>query len=131
MAWFHHKGRNPHHWEYWIDNVGTRSNDAARIPYKYVVEMVCDWLAAGITYSKKKPDYNAPYDVPINYFDKHLNERIFHPDTLELLQYFLGEISSKGINSFCKSVRRGNSAWIMDYVLNENNIVKIDSTKEG
>ena len=23
LAWQHHKGHNPHHWEYWIDNIGT------------------------------------------------------------------------------------------------------------
>ena len=44
LAWQHHKGHNPHHWEYWIDNVGTYKNTPCKIPYEYVVEMICDWF---------------------------------------------------------------------------------------
>ena len=46
-GWQHHKGRNPHHWEYWIDNVGTRANDPIKMPFKYVIEMLCDYIGAG------------------------------------------------------------------------------------
>ena len=40
LAWQHHKGRNPHHYEYWMDNfdIGTTP---IRMPYKYAVEMIC------------------------------------------------------------------------------------------
>lgn len=115
LAWFHHKGRNPHHWEYWIDNVGTYSNNPARIPYRYVVEMICDWLAAGITYSKQDPDYNAPYSVPYNHYIKHVDVRIFHPDTQDLIETFLGIISSQGINVWCKGVRENKWDFIRKY----------------
>lgn len=115
LAWFHHKGRNPHHWEYWIDNVGTRSNDPARIPYKYVVEMICDWLGAGIAYSKKNPNYNEPYSVPYDYYKKLVKVRIFHPDTKELIEEFLELIECSGINNFCKTVRKGTANYIIKY----------------
>ena len=39
LAWQHHKGRNPHHWEYWIDNLGTYANTPCEIPYNYMIEM--------------------------------------------------------------------------------------------
>src|SRR5690554_3513798 len=52
LAWQHHKGRNPHHWEYWIDNVGTKRNNPIKIPYKYVIEMFCDCVGAGKIYLK-------------------------------------------------------------------------------
>lgn len=48
-AWLHHKGRNPHHYEYWVDVVGGKEV-YHKIPFKYVVEMVCDWLSACRTY---------------------------------------------------------------------------------
>lgn len=115
LAWFHHKGRNPHHWEYWIDNVGTYENRPARIPYKYVVEMICDWLAAGITYGKSKPNYNKPYDVPFNYYKKLVNVRIFHPDTKHLIEKFLESIEDVGINYFCETVRKGKIGYIVKY----------------
>lgn len=115
LAWFHHKGRNPHHWEYWIDNVGTRKNTPARIPYKYVVEMICDWLAAGITYSKEKPNFNKPYSVPLSYYNKCKESRIFHPDTQHLIETFLNIINSYGINRFCKIVRLAEHPVIIKY----------------
>lgn len=49
LAWLHHRGRNPHHWEYWIDNLSS-GGDALRIPYKCVIEMVCDWIGSGKAY---------------------------------------------------------------------------------
>lgn len=106
LAWQHHKGHNPHHWEYWIDNVGTRKNTPCRIPYEYVVEMICDWLAAGIVYSKQKPDFDKPYAGPREHYDKNKPYRIFHEDTQKLIEYFLGIIKDKGINEFIRVVKR-------------------------
>lgn len=49
VAFLHHRGRNPHHYEYWIyslDNGGK----PIRMPKKYVLELICDYLAACRTY---------------------------------------------------------------------------------
>lgn len=40
-AWLHHKGRNKHHWEYWVD-FSRQGVVPAKMPTKYVVEMFCD-----------------------------------------------------------------------------------------
>lgn len=106
IAWQHHKGHNPHHWEYWIDNIGTYTNSPIQIPKQYVVEMVCDWVGAGIVYSGNKVDFNKPYSEPLEYFNSHLKERIFHPKTKEELEYLLTIIEVKGINNFCKYVKK-------------------------
>jgi len=106
-GWQHHKGHNPHHFEYWLDRLGTRENYPGKIPYQYVVEMLCDWLAAGIVYKKKKLSYNKPYHEPLEYYSNHQNERIFHKDTQELIEYFLKIIDEEGINQFCSTVRLG------------------------
>ena len=48
-TFLHHRGRNPHHYEYWIhslDNGGI----PAPMPRKYALELVCDYLAACKTY---------------------------------------------------------------------------------
>ena len=50
-AWLHHKGRNPHHWEYWVD-LSTNPLTLPIIPYEYQIEMLCDFIAAGQTYNK-------------------------------------------------------------------------------
>lgn len=70
-AWLHHKGRNKHHSEYWYDN-DTRIENAI-MPYEYAVEMVCDTLAAGMTYKKEEwsPEYQLNY-----YLNKRQNKLI-------------------------------------------------------
>ena len=103
LAWQHHKGHNPHHWEYWIDNVGTYKNTPCKIPIEYVIEMICDWLGAGIVYSKQRPNYNQPYVEPLEYYNKCKTERIFHEETQELIEFYLNMIANKGINYFCKN----------------------------
>lgn len=43
-AWYHHKKRNKHHWQYWVSPVSIES-----MPPKYVIEMFCDWIGALLT----------------------------------------------------------------------------------
>ena len=52
-AWLHHKGRNKHHYEYWQDNFDKGTTHLI-MPYKYALEMVCDYLGAGNAYSGDK-----------------------------------------------------------------------------
>ncbi len=51
-AWLHHKGRNKHHLEYWIDYApnGDHAMAGMRMPDRYVAEMVCDRIAASKNY---------------------------------------------------------------------------------
>lgn len=55
-AWLHHKGRNKHHYEYWQDNFDSGTTHL-RIPFKYVLEMCCDFLGAGKAYYRKDFTY--------------------------------------------------------------------------
>lgn len=48
-GWLHHKGRNPHHYEYWTDNYDG-GIIFQFIPKKYAYEMICDYLGAARTY---------------------------------------------------------------------------------
>ena len=50
-AWLHHKGRNKHHLEYWLDENAPEKTPI--MPYKYAAEMICDKLAAGMAYQGK------------------------------------------------------------------------------
>ena len=95
-AWMHHKGHNPHHWEYWTDFDSDGGVIANPIPYKYVVEMVCDWIGAGMAYSKGK----WAQDEPLKYFFKVRNGRHFHPVTESLILAFLTCIKDEGLDSF-------------------------------
>lgn len=82
-AWLHHKGKNRHHFEYWIDygtNSGT-SMQGLKMPINYVVEMFCDRVAASKIYHA-----NTYTDaMPFEYFMKNRNHYMIHPDTERLL----------------------------------------------
>ena len=51
-AWLHHKGRNKHHYEYWIDYSLNKEEGIVgmRMPTRYVVEMFVDRVSASKTY---------------------------------------------------------------------------------
>lgn len=48
-TFLHHRGRNPHHYEYWIHSLD-EGGIPIEIPRKYVLELICDYLAACKTY---------------------------------------------------------------------------------
>ena len=59
-AWMHHKGRNRHHYEYWIDNFDN-GGEALIMPFDDALELLCDYLAAGRAYMGKGFSYTAEY----------------------------------------------------------------------
>ena len=58
MSWLHHKGRNKHHYEYWIDyspNPGDeRVLAGMQMPRRYVAEMIFDRVSASRVYQGEK-----------------------------------------------------------------------------
>lgn len=91
-AWLHHKGRNKHHFEYWYDYA--LDNPTPIIPYKYVVEMICDNLAAGMTYQKD----NWTKEYQLNYFLKSKSVRKINQAIEEVLLEVFKCVSEKGID---------------------------------
>ena len=55
-AWMHHKGRNSHHYEYWMDNFDD-GGIPRLMPEKDFTEMVCDYLGAARAYLGDKFSY--------------------------------------------------------------------------
>ena len=79
-AWLHHKGRNPHHFEYWLDPA--HNIPPARMPMKYLAEMFCDRVAASKTYLGKA--YTP--DAPRKYLESRPQEKdLMHPETYRTL----------------------------------------------
>ena len=90
-AWLHHKGRNKHHWEYWIDFT-SKGIIAIEMPINYVVEMFCDRVAAGKIYLDDK----YTNDNPIEYFLKGNAKTSMHPNTAKLLEGWLMMLQQEG-----------------------------------
>lgn len=57
-AWVHHQNHNPHHWEYWIPRTAHNypKNKPIPMPWKYVREMIADWMGASRAYTGVWPE---------------------------------------------------------------------------
>ena len=91
-AWLHHKGRNKHHYEYWQDDFD-HGGKQIQIPFKYALELVCDYLAAGKAYMKKDFSYDAEYNWWLN---KKSNPIAMHPQTMLFVDMMLLELKNRG-----------------------------------
>ena len=102
MAWLHHKARNKHHWEYWVEFRDDGSIYLVKIPMKYVKEMICDWLSAGKTYSGK----NWQQGFPLEYFTNHESYYKLNPETkafaLKVLEMIRDEGEDKALDWLAK-----------------------------
>lgn len=93
-AWLHHKGRNKHHFEYWID-FSVRKEEGLvghKMPLNYVVEMVMDRIAACKVYRGK--DYTDR--SPLEYYERESRFIVIHPETRALLEKLLKMLAAKG-----------------------------------
>ena len=93
-AWLHHKGRNKHHLEYWIDyglDEGHKMS-GMKMPVKYVVEMFCDRVAASKNYKGKAYKDSDAYD----YYMKSKSHYIIHPETANFLEILLKRLKDEG-----------------------------------
>lgn len=95
LAWLHHKGRNKHHMEYWIDYAvgdGKKGIAGMKMPIKYVVEMFIDRVSASRNYQKEKyTDRSA-----LEYYEHGREHHIIHKDTRELLEKLLHMLADEG-----------------------------------
>lgn len=80
-TFLHHRGRNPHHYEYWIYALD-RGGKPAPMPYKYVLELICDYLGAAIT-------YGADPRKEIEWWKENEPNMLIHPDTKTLITIVL------------------------------------------
>lgn len=93
-AWLHHKGRNKHHYEYWIDYSldGCRMLTGMKMPVKYVVEMFLDRIAASKVYKREMYRDSDPLD----YYRSGKAGDMMHPDTRKLLEKLLQMLADEG-----------------------------------
>jgi len=76
LAWLNHQ-RNKHHWQAWI-SIGDGGNlEPLPMPEIYVLEMIADWIGAGIAYSG--------LSNPFPWYAKNKDKMILHKDTENML----------------------------------------------
>ena len=93
-GWLHHKGRNKHHYEYWIDYglEGEPMLTGMKMPKKYVVEMLMDRIAASKIYMKDKYTDTSP----LEYYLHGIAGDWMHKDTRALLEELLYMLAADG-----------------------------------
>ena len=91
-AWLNHKAKNKHHAEYWVDTY----DRSVAMPFPYLIEMICDRVAAAKTYLKDKYKNSSALD----YYNSHLDENQFHNLTRTELEYWLEQIAIFGDAAF-------------------------------
>ena len=103
QAWMHHKGRNKHHYEYWIDysDHPEEGLQGMRMPNRYVVEMFCDRMAASKNYNRD----TYTDDMPLNYYNRGKDHYVMHPETRELLFRLLTMLAQKGETETFRYIR--------------------------
>jgi hypothetical protein len=89
IAWLKHANRNSHHWQYWTMLKDGNDNSftnyiAYEIPYKDVLEMMCDWLGASKAQRTKGIK---------NWYLLNKQKLILHGKTRKFIEDFLYKLS--------------------------------------
>ena len=103
-SWLHHKGRNKHHFEYWIDYIpeGKGHMGGCRMPLKYVGEMIADRYAACVAYNGDKYSCTDPW----NYYSKSASHLMIDTDTRAVLEAALKCMRDEGEDAAFAYVKR-------------------------
>lgn len=99
-AWFHHRGRNKHHSQYWCD-MSFGEIKPCKIPEKYLLELICDGIGAGKAYLKNKWTDT----TPLEYYNKRDRFSYYHYDTRKVLENVYNYIAEYGWKDFAEKIR--------------------------
>lgn len=132
-SWIHHKGRNKHHPEYWVDiDLKTNTYKPKRMPDSYIAEMFCDRIAASINYnidSYKKGTFDK--SIPLNYLLTH-DTVIMHPSTKRKIIFLLEmyrDKKEKEVFKYIKNNLRKKKLLEVKDILKYKDIVFIGKSK--
>ncbi len=117
-AWMHHKGRNRHHFEYWLDYMPPKNAQkcagkakqapgikaplqAVQMPRRFVAEMLMDRICASKNYNKETYTQHDP----LRYFDQGKGKYIMHPQTEKELRGMLRILDERGEEELFRFVK--------------------------
>lgn len=94
-SWLHHKGRNKHHFEYWVDYTveGDTIIAGMEMPRRYIAEMIMDRICACKVYDKEAYSDQAP----LAYYERSKEALWFiHKKTKAQMEFLLHMLAEKG-----------------------------------
>jgi len=101
LAWFHHRGHNPHHSQYWCD-ISFGEIKPCEIPWKYLLELICDGIAAGKIYQDNKWNDNNP----LQYWQGRDNKSFYHEKTRIKLDKYYHDIARFGWETVANKIKQ-------------------------
>lgn len=112
LSWLHHKGRNKHHFEFWIDYDEDLTNPRVlagiRMPRRYVAEMIFDRVSACKVY--KGADYTDR--SPLEYYLLGKSRSWFiHERTSKEMEFLLHMWAEKGEDATVRYIRDVYLGW--------------------
>ena len=108
-CWLHHKGRNKHHWEYWVDR---KQYDlvSIKMPFNYMLESVLDKIAASKTYQKQ----NYTTDYPVSFFRKSYEYKVMNAETANQIETLLQYLKDNGEKQTLNYIKTLFKQWKKD-----------------
>lgn len=96
-SWIHHYHKNKHHFQFWWDETEYGKIVPIKMPYKYVIESVCDMLGASKAYNPKNwtPDMLWQY-----WINKCKGKRIMHTESTYLTEKLIWNLKEYGEDKF-------------------------------
>ena len=86
-AWLHHKGKNRHHFQYWMD-YANGTTIYCKMPFKDVLELLADWYGAAVAYSGNTKDLYAR-EWEWWQSQRERDSKKMNPETYHLINYFI------------------------------------------
>ena len=113
LAWIHHAGRNKHHYQYWYDYEAP--NQTPQMPYKYIVELICDSFAAGMIYKGK--EWTKEYQL--SYWNRTKGRAKITDELRNMLDEVYTTVAKEGLDSVVNK-KRLKEIYNKNFLNNDN-----------
>lgn len=80
-AWNHHQKANAHHWQYWLLTMDSGETVPLKMPERFALEMVADWMGAGRAITG-----DGSLQRTFAWYSSNKDKMILHPRTRELVE---------------------------------------------
>ena len=119
-SWNHHYHVNKHHFQFWWDEDENGKIIPAKMPYKYVIESLCDMVGASKAYNKNNWEPKMLWDY---WTSKCKDKRIMHKESCYLVEKLLWNYYQLGEKDFLKWYKQAKKDLKKEY--NNGTILKL------
>lgn len=115
-SWLHHYHKNKHHWQYWLDMEDWPNKVIPiKMPYKYVIEMFCDFVGAGKAYSQDKWTEDTPWDYWMKACE---GKRLMHEESEYLIKKLLWNLKEMKMERFLDWYKSTSKKYLKPHYAN-------------